>query len=35
MPTAADFQLPDHDAVLQLLRWLAAGAFAETSPRTT
>jgi trehalose 6-phosphate synthase/phosphatase len=27
-PSAADFYLPDPDAVLQLLRWLAAGAFA-------
>jgi trehalose 6-phosphate synthase/phosphatase len=25
--TAADFRLPDPDAVIQLLRWLAAGAF--------
>jgi trehalose-phosphatase len=25
--TAADFRLPDPDAVLELLRWLAAGAF--------
>jgi trehalose 6-phosphate synthase/phosphatase len=25
--TAADFRLPDPDAVLQLLRWLASGAF--------
>ena len=31
-PTAADFRLPDPDAVIELLRWLAAGAFAE--PRT-
>ena len=28
-PTAADFRLPDPDAVVQLLRWLAAGAFAR------
>lgn len=27
-PTAADLELPDPDAVVQLLRWLAAGAFA-------
>ena len=27
--TAADFRLPDPDAVIQLLRWLAAGAFAH------
>jgi trehalose-phosphatase len=26
--TAADFRLPDPDAVVQLLRWLASGAFA-------
>jgi trehalose-phosphatase len=25
--TAADYRLPDPDAVLQLLRWLAAGGF--------
>ena len=28
-PTAADFRLPDPEAVVQLLRWLAAGAFAQ------
>jgi trehalose-phosphatase len=28
--TAADFRLPDPDAVVQLLRWLASGAFAGT-----
>ncbi len=28
-PTAADFRLPDPDAVVELLRWLAAGAFAH------
>jgi trehalose 6-phosphate synthase/phosphatase len=27
--TAADFRLPDPDAVLQLIRWLASGAFAR------
>ncbi len=27
--TAADFVLPDPDAVVQLLRWLASGAFAQ------
>jgi trehalose 6-phosphate synthase/phosphatase len=27
--TAADFRLPDPDAVIQLLRWLASGAFAH------
>jgi trehalose 6-phosphate phosphatase len=26
--TAADFRLPDPEAVVQLLRWLASGAFA-------
>lgn len=31
-PTAADFRLPDPDAVVQLLRWLAAGAFAQPRP---
>ena len=30
--TAADFALPDPEAVTQLLRWLAAGAFAGTQP---
>ncbi len=29
-PTQADYALPDPDAVTQLLRWLAAGAFAGT-----
>lgn len=28
--TAADYRLPDPDAVVQLLRWLASGAFAGT-----
>ena len=28
--TAADYRLPDPDAVIQLLRWLAAGAFSGT-----
>ncbi len=28
MVTAADFRLPDPDAVVELLRWLASGAFA-------
>jgi trehalose 6-phosphate synthase/phosphatase len=28
-PTAADFRLPDPEAVVQLLRWLAAGAFVQ------
>ena len=27
--TASDLDLPDPDAVLQLLRWLAAGGFAQ------
>ena len=27
--TAADFRLPDPDAVVQLIRWLASGAFAR------
>ncbi len=27
--TAADFRLPDPEAVVQLLRWLASGAFAQ------
>jgi trehalose-6-phosphatase len=26
--TAADLRLPDPDAVVQLIRWLASGAFA-------
>ncbi len=30
--TQADYALPDPDAVTQLLRWLAAGAFAGTRP---
>jgi len=30
--TQADFALPDPDAVSQLLRWLAAGAFAGRTP---
>jgi trehalose-phosphatase len=29
--TAADLRLPDPDAVVQLLRWLASGAFAGTA----
>ncbi len=29
--TAADFRLPDPDAVVQLVRWLASGAFAGTA----
>ncbi len=29
--TAADFRLPDPEAVVQLLRWLASGAFAGTA----
>ena len=29
---AADFRLPDPDAVLQLLRWLASGAYATGRP---
>jgi len=29
---AADFRLPDPDAVLQLLRWLASGAYATGEP---
>jgi trehalose-6-phosphatase len=28
-PSGADLHLPDPDAVLQLLRWLASGAFAR------
>jgi trehalose 6-phosphate synthase/phosphatase len=31
-PTLADFSLPDPDAVLQLLRWLSAGAFTDAVP---
>jgi trehalose-phosphatase len=30
--TQADYALPDPEAVTQLLRWLAAGAFAGTRP---
>jgi trehalose-phosphatase len=29
--TAADLRLPDPDAVVQLIRWLASGAFAGTT----
>jgi len=29
--TASDLDLPDPDAVLQLLRWLAAGGFAHAT----
>jgi trehalose 6-phosphate synthase/phosphatase len=29
IPTAADFRLPDPEAVVHLLRWLASGAFAH------
>ncbi len=29
--TAADYRLPDPDAVVQLVRWLASGAFAGTA----
>jgi trehalose-6-phosphatase len=32
IPTQADYALPDPEAVSQLLRWLAAGAFAGTRP---
>jgi len=31
-PSLADYSLPDPDAVLQLLRWLSAGAFTGTRP---
>jgi trehalose 6-phosphate synthase/phosphatase len=32
LPTGADYRLPDPDAVLQLLRWLAAGGFTSPGP---